>query len=126
LTWNRSSAGRQADTGGRAAEALVAAFLESGGWTMLGARVRTKAGEIDLVATKDGLLLLGEVKSNFSHEKAGFALGARQRRRLIEAAVWLLAEHPEWGNAGVRFDVFLVDRAGAIDWIEDAIREDEG
>jgi Holliday junction resolvase-like predicted endonuclease len=36
----------------------------------------------------------------------------------------LLAEHPDWGAAGVRFDVFMVDRTGRIDQIEDAIRED--
>jgi len=86
--------------------------------------VRTKAGEIDLIATRQGLLLLAEVKSRVDHERAGYALLPRQRRRLIDAATWLLAEHPDWGAAGVRFDVFLVDRTGRIDQIEDAIRED--
>jgi len=121
---SRSSAGRLAEAGGRAAEHLVAARLIAAGWTILGARVRTKAGEIDLIATLNGLLLLAEVKSRADHEQAGYALHPRQRRRLLEAATWLIGENPTWGSNGVRFDVFLVDRAGQIDQIEDAIRDD--
>jgi len=98
--------------------------LAAEGWTVIGARTRTAAGEIDLIATRDGLLLLAEVKSRADHERASYALLPRQRRRLIEAATWLLAEHPDWGAAGVRFDVFLVDRSGRIEQIEDAIRDD--
>jgi putative endonuclease len=120
----RSDAGKLAQAGGRAAERLVAARLAAEGWSVIGERVRTRAGEIDLIATRAGLLLLAEVKSRADHERASYALLPRQRRRLIDAATWLLAEHPEWGAAGVRFDVFLVDRADRIEQIEDAIRDD--
>jgi len=122
----RSEAGRLAQAAGIAAERLVAARLVADGWTVIGERVRTKAGEIDLIATRQGLLLLAEIKSRLTHEQAGYALLPRQRSRLIGAATWLLAEHPDWGSAGVRFDVFLVDRSGRIDQIEDAIRDDGG
>jgi len=121
---NRSDAGRQGEAAGRAAERLVAARLVAEGWSLIGERVRNKAVEIDLIATRQGLLLLAEVKSNANHERASYALLPRQRRRLIDAATWLLAEHPEWGAAGVRFDVFLVDRLGRVEQIEDAIRDD--
>ena len=51
------------------------------------------------------------------------SLGPRQRAR----GCWrrpevLLAEHPEWGRAGVRFDVMLVDGAGRVRRIADAFR----
>jgi putative endonuclease len=120
----RSDAGRTAEAGGRAAERLVAAHLVQSGWNIAGARTRTPMGEIDLIATRDGLLLLAEVKSRADHEQASYALLPRQQKRLINAATWLLAEHPDWGAAGVRFDVFLVDRLGRIAQVEDAIRDD--
>lgn len=121
---NRSESGRQAQAAGVAAEQLVAAHLAATGWTILGERIRTKLGEIDLAATREGLLLLAEIKSRADHSQAAFALIPRQQKRLISAATWLLAEHPEWGPAGVRFDLFLVDHGGAIDQITDALRDD--
>ena len=123
-TQRRSNAGKQAEAAGRAAERLVAARLTLEGWLVIGERVRTVAGEIDLIATREGMLLLAEVKSRLNHEQASYALAPRQRRRLIAAATWIIAEHPEWGSAGVRFDVFLVDRNSAIAQIADAIRDD--
>ncbi len=112
-----------ADAGGRAAEFAVAEYLRALSWRVLAQRLRTKAGEVDLVATRDGLLLLGEVKLRASHESASFALSPRQRERLLQAGALILAEHPDWGASGVRFDVFLVDHQGCIAQIEDAIRD---
>lgn len=53
---------------------------------------------------------------------AALALSPRQRARLLAAAEILLAEHPVWGSRGVRFDVLLVDVAGAVRRITDAFR----
>ena len=55
---------------------------------------------------------------------ASRALKPRQRVRLIGAAEILLAEHPEWGRAGVRFDVLLVDNTGAVPRIAGAFWQD--
>jgi len=85
-------------------------------------RLRTASGEIDLVAEKDGLLAIVEVKSRPTLADAAAALTARQRARLIAAAEILLAEHPGWGANGVRFDVIVVDAAGAVRRIADAFR----
>jgi putative endonuclease len=89
---------------------------------VLGQRVRTPAGEVDLVAERDGLLAVIEVKSRPSLAEAAEALSLRQRRRLLLAAEALLAEHPGWGEAGVRFDVFLVDASGRVRRVADAFR----
>jgi len=35
----------------------------------------------------------------------------------------LLAEHPEWGRGGVRFDVMLIDGEGRVRRIKDAFRK---
>jgi putative endonuclease len=84
-----------------------------------------EAGEIDVVAEKDGLLAIIEVKARPTLTDAAFALGPRQRSRLLRAAEALLAAHPEWGRAGVRFDVLLVDAALQVRRITDAFRVEE-
>ncbi len=110
----RERRGRRAQARGVDTEAAAAAALTRNGWTVHARRLRTAAGEIDLVAEKDGLLAIVEVKSRPTLADAAAALTARQRARLIAAAEILLAEHPAWGTNGVRFDVIVVDAAGAV------------
>ena len=84
-------------------------------------RLRTKAGEIDLIVADPSTLVFVEVKS-----RGSFALGAhsvlpRQQSRLFQAADSVLADHDEWSRPNIRFDVALVCD-GAIEHIRDAIR----
>jgi putative endonuclease len=118
----RESRGRRAHALGISAEAAAAAALEREGWSIRACRVRTEAGEVDLVAEQDGLLAIVEVKARPRLADAAVALTERQRRRLLAAAEIVLAEHPEWGAKGVRFDMLLVDAAGAVRRIADAFR----
>jgi putative endonuclease len=106
------------------AEAAARAALESDGWTILAQRLRTKAGEIDIVADKAGLLAIVEVKSRPTHLQAATALTPRQQARLIAACDIVLTEHPDWGEAGVRFDILLVDAQGRVRRIADAFRDE--
>jgi putative endonuclease len=105
------------------AEAAACAALVRDGWTVLGRRVRTPSGEVDAVAERDGLLAIVEVKARPTLSDAAWALTARQQRRLLAAGEAILAEHPDWGAAGVRFDVLLVDAAGTVRRIADAFRQ---
>ena len=113
---------RRSYTLGVRAEATVRATLERDGWAVLGHRVRTAAGEVDLVAEKAGVLAIIEVKARPTLADAAAALLPRQRTRLLGAAEILLAEHPDWGAGGVRFDVLVVDAAGEVRRIADAFR----
>ena len=116
--------GRRAQARGVDTEVAAGAALARDGWTVHARRVHTALGEIDLVAEKDGLLAIVEVKSRPTLADAAAALTTRQRARLIAAAEILLAEHPDWGANGVRFDVMVVDAAGAVRRIADAFRAD--
>ncbi len=121
----RRERGRRAHHLGVDAEALACAALERDGWTVLGRRLRTDAGEVDAVAERDGLLALIEVKARPTLAEAAAALSAMPRLRLLGAAEQLLAEHPGWGRRGVRFDVLLVDATGTVRRIADAFRVEE-
>lgn len=104
------------------AEDAACAALVRDGWTILDRRVRTEAGEVDVLADKDGLLAIIEVKARPTLAGAAVALSPRQQARLLGAAEHVLAAHPTWGANGVRFDLLLVDAAGAVRRIADAFR----
>lgn len=114
--------GRRAQSAGLRAESFACSALQGEGWAILGQRLRTAAGEVDVVAERDGLLAIVEVKQRPTLAGAAWALSARQRGRLMEAGAILIAEHPDWGRNGVRFDVMLVDAAGTVRRVADAFR----
>ncbi len=113
---------RTAYATGVAAEELACAALRADGWTIHARRLRTKAGEVDAVAEKGGILALVEVKHRRCLAEAAAALTLRQQSRLLAASEIILADHPDWGVNGVRFDVLLVDASGRVRRITDAFR----
>ena len=121
----RQVRGRRAQVRGLVAEEAACAALGEDGWTVLGRRLRTPAGEVDIAAERDGLLALVEVKARPTLADAAASIGPRQRARLMGAAAVLAADHPDWGRAGIRFDVIVVDGAGQVRRVTDAFRLDE-
>jgi len=112
---------RAAEVLGRGAEDIVAERLEGQGFAVLARRLRTGAGEIDLVVADAGRLVFVEVKARGCLADAAYAVSARQQARLLEAASAALAAHAEWARDEMRFDVALV--AGSrIEILADAIR----
>jgi len=107
---------------GRQAEAAAEAALAQDGFATLARRVRTGAGEIDLVVERAGLLVFVEVKARATLTDAAFALGPRQQGRLMAAAEAWMAANPSLGAEGVRFDVLLVDGQGRVRRVADAFR----
>ena len=118
----RQARGKSAHARGHDAEAQAESALARDGWQVLARRLRTPAGEIDLIADRDGITAVIEVKCRPTHTAAAFALQPKQRRRLVAAAEIALAEHPAWGRVGVRFDLILVDAAGVVRRVADAFR----
>ncbi len=119
---NRRRKGQAAYASGLAAEDRACAVLAADGWTIHARRLRTCAGEVDAIAEKAGILSIIEVKSRPTLAEAAVALTARQQARLLGACEIILAEHPDWGVNGVRFDVLLVNPSGQVRRIVDAFR----
>jgi len=100
---------------------MVADALEASGYTVLARRLRSGAGEIDLVVANRRRLIFVEVKARPSWTEAAYAVSARQQARLLAAADAALAAHPQWARPDIRFDIALV-AGGAVEMIEDALR----
>lgn len=92
---------------------LASVLLLLKGYRILGRRVRTRAGEIDLVARSPfGILCFVEVKARESTEGALDAVGFRQQSRIARAAELYLAQSPHLWRKGLRFDLVTVTRRG--------------
>jgi putative endonuclease len=112
---------RAAESLGRDAETLVAERLQAQGYKILARRLRTKAGEIDLVVADAMRLVFVEVKARPCLAEAAYAVSPRQQARLLEAASLALAQHEDWARAEMRLDVALV-AGNAVEILQDAIR----
>jgi putative endonuclease len=100
---------RAAERRGRRAEFVAALLLMVKGYRILGRRVRTHAGEIDLVArSPGGLLCFVEVKARSSLREAQESLLPRQRARIARAAELWLAQRRGLSSHGVRFDTIMI------------------
>lgn len=108
------------DRWGRAAEAQIADRYAALGGRVVGRRVRTPAGELDLVIAFGDALVFVEVKARRSIETALAALQPRQIARLAAAAEHFLTQRSD-PTPNVRFDVAAVGRDGRFEIVENAI-----
>lgn len=108
-------------------EALAAGHLEASGYTILARGYRTRRGEIDLIASRRGVLVFVEVKTRRGERFAAPAesVDRGKRLRLARAAAHYLAASGA-AAASCRFDVIAVtcpEGGGVrVDHIEDAFR----
>ena len=92
---------------GADAEQAAATFLAAQGYTVLARRLRTPAGEIDLVVRRGEDLVIVEVKARATLDGGLEAISLRQRQRLTGAAEWLLGHWPDVAQCSVRFDCIV-------------------
>lgn len=98
----RGAAGR---ISGRRGEWLAALLLLAKGYRILGFRLKTPQGEIDILALRRGTLVVVEVKRRTSLEAALEAVTWEQRSRLRRAGANLAARRPQLQGAAVRLDL---------------------
>lgn len=118
---NSLSKRRAAYHKGVGAEANAATMLAGLGYEILSRRYRSPAGEIDLVAAKEGHLSFVEVKSRKNIDDAALSVTPRQQRRIADAAGYWLQAYPEYTNCDMSFDAILYG-SGRTAYITDAFR----
>ena len=94
---------------GARGEAIAALLLRLKGYRILGRRVRTHAGEIDLVAAAPfGPVCFVEVKARNLARTAAESVGPGQQTRIARAASLYLASRPGLARRGSRFDIIAI------------------
>jgi len=106
---------------GRRGEELAADFLRRQGFRIRETNVRSRLGEIDIIADAPGdreepPLVFIEVKTRRSsvYGSPVEAVGTAKQRRLTRLAAAYLQQHPALGRRACRFDVIgiLIDHRG--------------
>ncbi|MEK7342924.1 MAG: YraN family protein [Pseudomonadota bacterium] len=98
---------QRAEQRGRQAERIAGWWLRLKGWEIVGRRLRTPAGEVDLVARKDAMLAFVEVKARGSAAELDLAIDERRLARVAAAAdiLWHALAQP---GDDMRIDVILL------------------
>ena len=102
------------------AETIAGLMLRLKGHRIVAQRYKTPVGEIDLVALKGKRLAFIEVKRRKTKEDAAWTLPTRQRRRIVRAAQYWLAGHPDFTGYDIAFDVILAAPWAFPRYIENA------
>ncbi|HMH65507.1 MAG TPA: YraN family protein [Rhizomicrobium sp.] len=100
---------QQAERRGHTSESLAALWLRLKGYRILAPRLKTHAGEIDLVAAAPfGPVCFIEVKARTAALAAAESVGPGQQTRIARAASLYLASRPQLSRRGARFDIVAI------------------
>ncbi|MGN6357998.1 MAG: YraN family protein [Novosphingobium sp.] len=100
---NRAAAERR----GRRGEVLAAWYLRLKGWRIIGERLKTARGEVDLVVRRGRTVAFVEVKWRATAAELGLAIDARRLARVAAAAQALAPRYARHGE-DLRIDVVLL------------------
>ena len=93
---------------GLSAESRAAMLLIAKAYRIVARRWKTPFGEVDIVARRRRALVFVEVKAREDIDEAMAAVTERGKRRIVGAAEFWLARHPDDVKAEIRFDVIVV------------------
>lgn len=96
-----------AEKRGRQGERIAAWWLRLKGWSILDKRVRTRAGEIDLIARRGALVIFVEVKARVSEAELDLAIDERRLARVATAAESVAHRYLKPGD-DMQIDVILL------------------
>jgi len=116
----RQARGAAARKLGRRAEVVAALWLMAKGYRILGFRIATPLGEIDLLAQRGKVLAVVEVKQRTTIEDALDAVTPTQRERLRRAAAHVSAHRMALRDLSVRLDLLALAPGRAPRHLADA------
>ena len=122
MTEPESSARRRRERAGRVAEILAACVLLMKGYRILARRLKTHAGEIDIVAVRGRRLAFVEVKQRSAFREAQQAVTSRQQDRLHRAADAFVQRYSKYRGHSRGFDRFEVARLWTFRHVIDALQ----
>lgn len=107
---------------GKQGEQLAVEFLKSEGYKILDTNYRNAMGELDIIARKDQLLVIIEVKrrKTIAHGFPREAVSYHKQKQIARLTQWYIQQH-KLHNMQVRFDVIEIIGED-IHHIKDAFR----
>lgn len=103
----KSQARTSAEKRGRQAERIAGWWLRLKGWSILDRRVRTHAGEIDLIVRRGSLVAFVEVKARATVADLALAIDERRLARVAAAAESVAHRYLKSGD-DMQIDVILL------------------
>lgn len=102
-------------------EAYAAAYLESLGYRLIARNFRCRSGEIDLIASDEGVLVFAEVKYRADDRRGGpfAAVNYHKQAQISRTALYYLMTHGLSADTPCRFDVVGIT-GKKIELIKDA------
>jgi len=96
---------------GEDGERRASEYLAGCGYAIVARNWRTRYGEIDIIASKDDVLVFVEVKTlpNGTRDMLVKELGPAKRRRILKTSKCFLINHRQYNDSCIRFDVIVVD-----------------
>ena len=109
MATNRPKDRKASERRGHRSETVAALWLRLKGYRILARRLKTRAGEIDLVAAAPfGPVCFVEVKARGMARTAAESVGPVQQTRIARAASLYLASRPALARRGSRFDIVAI------------------
>ncbi len=93
---------------GHRGEWLAAMALRLKGYRIVATRMKTRGGEVDLIARKRDMIAFVEVKARSTEQAALDAISITAQRRIEAAADLWLSRQPDFSRLSWRFDVVAV------------------
>ncbi|MBR1734164.1 MAG: YraN family protein [Alphaproteobacteria bacterium] len=89
-------------------EIIATFYLRLKGFKIIEHRFKTYCGEIDIIATKNDLVVFVEVKARKTKDECFIAIRDKQLKRIQRASQIFLGYHPKFANYFIRYDVVLI------------------
>ena len=113
---------------GRRGEQIAADYLARRGLRIMFRNYRCRGGELDLVALHGEELVFVEVRSRTAADwgDAVESVNGTKKRRWVHAARCFCAQHPEFSDLAMRFDlVAMQGHDSVVSWIQDSLQLNE-
>jgi putative endonuclease len=107
MNWQHQAKRMAAEARGRHGENLACEWLREQGYEILAQRVKTKLGEVDIIARQDGITVFVEVKWRAREADRAFAIDERRLIRVARAAELLMPTYVKEGD-DMRIDILLL------------------
>jgi len=105
----KDAARQQAQKRGIVAETLATGFLRLKGYKIVERNYKTKFGEIDIIARKDDVIAIVEVKARADVQAAIDAVSYAASKRISNAADHWLAKQKDYHLLSMRFDIIAIE-----------------